>query len=55
MQVGKNALVTGGNKGIGLEVTRQLIQLGYKVFVVARDFSCCEFLNGENIIKKSLI
>lgn len=52
MRIGKNALVTGGNKGIGLEVTRQLIQLGYRVFVVARNFNSCDLLNSENVIKK---
>ncbi|MCP4324786.1 MAG: SDR family oxidoreductase [Alteromonadales bacterium] len=52
MQVAKTALVTGGNKGIGLDVTRQLIQLGYRVFVVARSFKSCELLDSENVIKK---
>jgi len=33
------ALVTGGNKGIGLETTRLLVAKGYEVVVVARDFS----------------
>jgi len=31
------ALVTGGNRGIGLEVCRQLSRLGYRVVVAARD------------------
>jgi NAD(P)-dependent dehydrogenase (short-subunit alcohol dehydrogenase family) len=31
------ALVTGGNRGIGLEVCRQLAQSGYKVLLGARD------------------
>jgi len=31
------ALVTGGNRGIGLEISRQLSQLGYRVVVAARD------------------
>jgi len=34
----KKAIVTGGNKGIGLEITRLLIDKGYFVYVVARDF-----------------
>ena len=46
----KAALVTGGNKGIGLEVTRELIELGYKVFVVARTFDDCALLNSENVV-----
>ena len=53
MQINKTALVTGGNKGIGLEVTRQLILLGYRVFVVARHFENCELPNSKNVIKKS--
>src|SRR5438128_4897472 len=31
------ALVTGGNRGIGLEVCRQLAQRGYKVLLGTRD------------------
>lgn len=53
MQVTKTALVTGGNKGIGLEVTRQLVQLGYRVFVVARSFDRCELLSSKNVINKT--
>lgn len=52
MSISKNALVTGGNKGIGLAVTRQLVQLGYKVFVVARNFTPCELLDSKNVVKK---
>ncbi|MGB5866638.1 MAG: SDR family oxidoreductase [Arcobacteraceae bacterium] len=33
------ALVTGGNKGIGLEVTKDFLNRGFEVVVVARDFS----------------
>jgi len=31
------ALVTGGNRGIGLEIGRQLARLGYRVVLTARD------------------
>jgi len=31
------ALVTGGNRGIGLEISRQLSHLGYRVVLTARD------------------
>ena len=33
----KNALISGANKGIGLETARQLGALGYKVYVGSRD------------------
>jgi NAD(P)-dependent dehydrogenase (short-subunit alcohol dehydrogenase family) len=31
------AIVTGGNRGMGLETCRQLGQLGYRVILAARD------------------
>jgi NAD(P)-dependent dehydrogenase (short-subunit alcohol dehydrogenase family) len=31
------ALVTGGNRGLGLEIGRQLSRLGYRVVLTARD------------------
>jgi NAD(P)-dependent dehydrogenase (short-subunit alcohol dehydrogenase family) len=37
MSATRTALVTGANKGIGLEVARQLAALGWRVFVGARD------------------
>ena len=33
---GKTALVTGGGTGIGLEISRQLLDLGAKVFIASR-------------------
>src|SRR6266571_6742883 len=48
----KTVLITGGNKGIGLETTRLLQQRGYKVFVVARDFSEGALQPADTIIKK---
>ncbi|WP_093832996.1 SDR family NAD(P)-dependent oxidoreductase [Spirosoma endophyticum] len=33
----KTALVTGANKGIGLETTRQLLQEGFYVYLGSRD------------------
>ena len=32
----KVAIVTGGNRGIGLGITKRLVNAGYKVFVGAR-------------------
>jgi len=34
---GRTALVTGGNRGLGLETCRQLAHLGYAVVMTARD------------------
>ncbi len=49
----KTVLITGGNKGIGLETTRLFLEKGYRVVVVARDFSDSSLLpDAENIIKK---
>lgn len=45
----KVAIVTGGNKGIGLEVTRMLVAKDYKVYVVARDFAGFELKNDANV------
>jgi NAD(P)-dependent dehydrogenase (short-subunit alcohol dehydrogenase family) len=36
---GQTVLVTGGNRGIGLEVCRQLADRGYTVFVGSRDLA----------------
>src|SRR6266568_1913193 len=48
----KTVLITGGNKGIGLETTRLFQQLCYKMFVVARDFSDGALEPADTIIKK---
>jgi 3-oxoacyl-[acyl-carrier protein] reductase len=45
----KSALITGGNKGIGLEVTRYFLERGYRVIVVARDFSGFEFSKHADV------
>nr|MCU0368636.1 SDR family NAD(P)-dependent oxidoreductase [Cyclobacteriaceae bacterium] len=34
---GKKALITGGTKGIGLAITREFLELGAEVLVVARN------------------
>lgn len=42
----KNALISGANKGIGLETARQLGALGYKLYVGSRDI-----VKGEAVEK----
>ncbi|MCT2564163.1 SDR family oxidoreductase [Chryseobacterium herbae] len=37
MTTKKTALITGANKGIGFETAKQLLQLGYFVFIGSRD------------------
>ncbi|RWM30708.1 SDR family oxidoreductase [Mesorhizobium sp.] len=51
MTTRKNALVTGANKGIGLETARRLAAIGFKVWLGARDSkrgtAAAEALRGE--------
>lgn len=44
----KRALITGGNKGIGLATTRKFLENNFEVIVVARDFSAFD-LSAEKI------
>jgi len=45
----KTVLITGGNKGIGLEVTREFLNLNYDIIVIARDFKNFEFKNHAKV------
>lgn len=45
----KTVLITGGNKGIGLETTRFFLERNYKVIVVARDFTEFEFAANDQV------
>lgn len=48
----KVALVTGGNKGIGLDTTRLLLDRGFHVWVVARDFSDFALADSDSVTTK---
>ena len=50
----KIVLITGGNKGIGLELTKEFLVLEYKVIVVARDFRDFEFTDSVKCISYDL-
>ena len=50
----KTVLITGGNKGIGLELTRGFLALKYKIIVVARDFKSFEFSDDVTCIEYDL-
>lgn len=56
------AIVTGSSRGIGLEITKRLIKLGYKVYGIARNFDneysdsnyikiSCDLLKTEKLIQ----
>ena len=45
----KKALITGGNKGIGLSTTKLLLEAGYHVTVVARDFKDFPYRDDKNV------
>lgn len=40
--IGKIALITGANKGIGLETARQLAQAGYHVIIASRNLAAAQ-------------
>ena len=51
----KKVLITGGNKGIGLELTKMFLALNYKVVVIARDFSNFELKEQVECIVFDLV
>ena len=50
----KHVLITGGNKGIGLETTKLFLEKGYFVTILARDFSKIEPLENCKFIELNL-
>ena len=47
----KTAIVTGASSGIGKEIVKSLLEKGYFVYGLARDFSKCE-VESENFLKR---
>lgn len=45
----KRVLITGGNKGIGLSVSRAMLEFGYEIIIVARNFDSCPIVGVENV------
>lgn len=45
----KSAIVTGASSGIGFEISKSLINLGYKVYGIGRDFSKVYIKNHDFI------
>lgn len=43
----KTALVTGASSGIGLEITKTLLSLGFRVYGIGRDFSKNDIENNK--------
>ncbi len=50
----QTVLITGGNKGIGLELTKLFLELRYRIIVVARDFSDFAYHDKVECIKYDL-
>src|ERR1035437_4136280 len=50
----KNILITGGNKGIGLETTKMLLELGHHVTILARDGAPVKGLKNCDFIEYDL-
>eukprot|EP00953_Heterococcus_sp_UTEX-ZZ885_P039591 20294-Heterococcus_DN1.PRE.2 len=53
---GKRAIVTGGNDGIGLSITKALVKVGANVAVIARDESKYQsMISADPALKASTV
>jgi len=50
----KTVLITGGNKGIGLALTKAFLELDYKVIAIARDFKDFAYADKVECIEYDL-
>ena len=50
----KTVLITGGNKGIGLALTKAFLELDYKVIAIARDFKDFAYVDKVECIAYDL-
>lgn len=50
----KKALITGGNKGIGLSLTKIFLDLNYEVVVIARGFEGFAYADKVTCIEYDL-
>lgn len=49
----KTAIVTGASSGIGLAISKVLVEFGYQVYGFGRDFKKCDYEN-DNFIKTTM-
>ena len=45
----RKVLITGGNKGIGLAVSRAMLELGHEIVIVARSFEDCPIVGVKDV------
>ncbi|MFW5632929.1 MAG: SDR family NAD(P)-dependent oxidoreductase [Acetivibrio ethanolgignens] len=50
----KKVFITGGNKGIGLEITKLFLEADFRVIVAARDFEDFPYKNHSNLCTRCL-
>ena len=46
----KRVFVTGGNRGIGLEVVKRFLEINYEIVVVVRDFPNFPYKDDKKVI-----